>query len=180
MKWKNSFDNQELTAIWNWDIAYNRMINKELLKLIWDDEINEEFKSVANEVKDLIIKKEWIPNVDVLKQKIDEIIYKNKSRLPSFEYFLRYLKVNINFNHNHQGLLPDRWEKEMNDNIDNCLNKCLSNNIVDDNLIKQIIDFTIIKQWFEYKRKREESMPFLKEKTKANIVHYLDDNAELE
>ena len=68
----------------------------------------------------------------------------------------------------------ERWEKELNSNID----KCLTSNIINDNIIKQIIIFTIMKQWFEFKRKRGETTPFLKDKQKKGIIHNLYDESE--
>lgn len=165
--------NHLLTWEGNWDIAYNRLINKELWEIIKDEEINEDFKKMIEEVKDLLENKDWIANLEELKQKIFEKIYHNKSRLPSCEYFYRELTWRLFRKHNHMELDSEWWEKELDENINKCINYCLDTNKFDDKIIKEIIIFEIIRQWIVFKRKNEEKLNILKKDSAEKTIHYL-------
>lgn len=172
--------NNLLTAETNWDIAYNRLINRELWELIKEEDANEDFLKVASEIKDLINLKEWIANMDQLKQRIWEIILKNKSKLPNSEYFIKTLRSKLYTNHRHLDLLPNRWESELEHNIDICLNKCINESNSYDSMIKEIIIYEIMRQWAETKRKNEETLMIFKKDTAEKTIHYLKIDDEVE
>ena len=158
---------------WNWDIAYNRLINKELWEIIKDEEISEDFSRVLWEVKDLIDKKEWIANPEELKKKICDTVYRNKNNLPSFEHFYMELREKLSTRHGNMDLNSQWWEKELESNFDVCLNYCLDTKS-DVALVKQIIIYEIMRQWFELKKENEEKLDNKKYDTSKKIVHVLD------
>ena len=164
--------------IWegNWDTAYNRMINQELCDIIDADDVNEDFVNIQREIKELIDKKEWIASPEELKKKIFETIYKNKNKLPSSEYYKRTLRQNLYSKHKRMDLNPEWWEKELENNIDTCLNHCLNISRYSDNLIKEIVIFEIMRQWYEFKRKNEEALNIYTDKTAWKIIHTLDED----
>lgn len=163
-----------LTWVWNWDIAYNRLVNKELWEMIDEDDINEDFRNVISKIKTLIQTKEWRANVDELLQKIDEIIHQNRSRLPSPEYYTRTLRSYLYSKHKHLDLNQEWWEKELNKNIKTCLDFCLNSNTNSDKIIKELIVYVIMKQWYEYKRKRAEALHLTNNDTSNKIIHTLN------